>query len=363
MDKRLAIVNHNLGSGGAEKLIYDMALELKERKINFSVILLTSINDIYGKKLQQEGIEVIYLSNKWDIYNPKNILKLKNILKEYDVIHTHIYAAQLWTAFSSLLLDKNKKYVTTEHSTNNNRRGKIYFKFLDRWMYSKYNTIISITKNVQEELEKWLGLKLNYKIIKNGINLKIYTQSHKAVRKNFNLEESDKLICQVARFNEVKTHETTIEALKLLPENYKVVLLGEGETKEKIEEMVKKYDLNGRVLFLGYRSDVAEIIKMCDISILTSKYEGLPISAIEAMYLNPFIGSNVLGIKELVENVGELFEYKNYIELSDKIKSLIENKTKYFEVKIRCFNKAKEYTIEETIKNYIKIYKEIDKNE
>ncbi|MGL5744693.1 MAG: glycosyltransferase, partial [Cetobacterium sp.] len=102
--KKLAIVNHNLGSGGAEKLIYDIALELKKRDVNFSVILLTSHNCIYGKKLLEKGVDVIYLSHRWDIYSPKNIFRLIKVLKGYDVIHTHIYSAQLWTAFSSYFL-------------------------------------------------------------------------------------------------------------------------------------------------------------------------------------------------------------------------------------------------------------------
>ena len=63
--KRLAIVNHNLGSGGAEKLIYDMAIELQKREIDFSVILLTSVNCIYGKRLLEKGIDVIYLSDRY----------------------------------------------------------------------------------------------------------------------------------------------------------------------------------------------------------------------------------------------------------------------------------------------------------
>ena len=56
--KRLAIVNHNLGSGGAEKLIYDMAIELQKREIDFSVILLTSVNCIYGKRVI-DGIYIV----------------------------------------------------------------------------------------------------------------------------------------------------------------------------------------------------------------------------------------------------------------------------------------------------------------
>lgn len=353
---KLAIVNNNLGSGGAEKLIYDMALELKEKNIDFSVILLTSVDCIYGQKLKEKNIEVIYLSDKWEIYNLKNIFKLTKILKKYDVIHTHVYASQLWTAFASLLLDKKKKYITTEHNVSNRRRKKKYFKSLDKWMYSRYTTIVSITKNVQEELEKWIKLKADYKIIKNGINLEKYTNAIPKNRNEFNLKIDDKLICQVARFNEVKTHETMIEALKLLPENYKVLFLGEGITEKKIQNLVKDYKLENRVRFLGYRSDVAEIIKMSDISVLTSKYEGLPISAIEAMCLNPFIGTKVPGIKELVENHGELFEYKNFEEFSKLLKKILENDNQYFKIKEKCRIKALEFDIQNTILEYLKIY-------
>ncbi|WP_407537332.1 glycosyltransferase [Cetobacterium somerae] len=209
MNKRLAIVNHNLGSGGAEKLIHDMALELKDMNIEFSIILLTNVNDIYGKKLQEVGIDVIYLSNKWDIYSPKNIFKLKKILKHYDIIHTHTYTAQLWTAFSSLFLGKKKKYITTEHSTSNRRREKFYFKYLDGWMYSRYNKIISITDATQINLKKWLNNKNPEKhlVINNGINLKKYYSTTPINRKeiNQNLKEEDILICMIGRFSEQKS--------------------------------------------------------------------------------------------------------------------------------------------------------------
>lgn len=356
MNKRLAIVNHNLGSGGAEKLIYDMALELKERKVKFSVILLTSVNDIYGKKLIQEGIDVKYLSDKWDIYSPKNIFRLKKILEDYDIIHTHIYAAQLWVAFVSIFLS-NKKYITTEHSTHNNRRDKIYFKYLDKWMYSRYTIIVSITKNVQRELQDWIKLKANYKIVKNGINLDRYINAKKGFREDFNLSAEDIIICQVARFNKVKKHETTLEALKLLPEKYKVIFLGEGDTKLEMQDLAKIYGLDERVRFLGYRDDVPEIIKMCDISVLTSEYEGLPISAIEAMCLNPFLGSDVLGIKDLVISYGELFEYKNAEDMSVKLQNLINDNDKYLKVKDSCYERAKQFCIKNTTSEYLELYK------
>ena len=169
--KRLAIVNHNLGSGGAEKLIYDMAIELQKRGINFSVILLTSVNCIYGKRLLEKGIDVIYLSDRWDIYSPKNIFRLIKVLKDYDIIHTHVYSAQLWTALASLYLDKKKIYITTEHSNSNNRRGRVLFKLIDKMMYSRYSNIVCITSKVRDSLVEWIGNNDKFRVIENGIDI------------------------------------------------------------------------------------------------------------------------------------------------------------------------------------------------
>lgn len=354
--KKIAIVNHNLGSGGAEKLIYDMAIELKKRGVNFSVILLTSVNCIYGKKLIEQGIEVIYLSSKWDIYSPKNIVRLVKVLREYDVIHAHIYSVQLWTAIASLFLGKDKIYLTTEHSTNNNRRGKGLFKFLDRWMYSKYNKLVSINEETESALKNWIGNSYSYEIIKNGVDIESILQAPKILREELGYDQEDILICQVARLNIVKNQECSIRAMRYLPDNYKLLLVGEGEKREDLELLVKDLDLEDRVKFLGYRTDVPSILKMSNVSILTSKYEGLSISCLESMLLLPFIGSNVPGIRDVVKGAGLLFEDENSKELSEKIKELIIDKEEYENIEARCFERAKEYDIRKTVDKYLKIY-------
>lgn len=353
--KKLAIVNHNLGSGGAEKLIYDMALELHKKKIDFSIILLTSVNCIYGKKLLEKGIDVVYLSDKWDIYSSKNIYRLIKVLKNYEIIHTHTYSAQLWTAFSSYFL-KNKRYITTEHSTDNNRRGKQIFRILDRWMYSRYTTIVSITDATENALKNWIGDFKNSKIIANGVNIDNYLNAKKLNRKQFEFKEKDILLCQIARFSHIKNHEITVKALKELPENYKVLFLGEGDRKNMIETLSKELAVDKRVYFLGYRDDIPSILKMCDISILTSKYEGLPISTIESMLLTPFIGSEVTGIKELVKDAGILFKLNDYIELKNKILQITKDKKLYEATRESCLKKALQFSIENSVQKYLDIY-------
>lgn len=362
MNKKLAIINHNLGSGGAEKLIYDMALEFKKRNLDFSVILLTSIGDIYGKKLEEAGIDVIYLSDKWDIYSPKNIFRLKKILKDYDVVHTHTYTAQLWTAFASLFLDKKKKYITTEHSTHNRRREKKYFKYIDKWMYSRYNKIVSITEATQNNLKKWLGDKKEskYFIINNGINLDNYFNTKPIDRKliDKNISQNDILISMIGRFSEQKDQETLIKSMQFLNEIYKLILLGDGDsTKEK--KIVQELNLENRVYFLGYKSNIAEIVKSCDIAVLSSYWEGLPLALLESMALGvPTLGSNVQGIKDIIGDDGVVFERGNSKELAEKIEYYINNKDEYEKLSKLGIEKSKRYSLEEMVEKYLKTYEE-----
>lgn len=354
--KRLAIVNHNLGSGGAEKLIYDMAIELQKREIDFSVILLTSVNCIYGKRLLEKGIDVIYLSERWDIYSPKNIFRLIKVLKDYDIIHTHIYSAQLWTALASLYLDKKKIYITTEHSNSNNRRGRVLFKLIDKMMYSRYSNIVCITSKVRDSLVEWIGNNDKFRVIENGIDIDSILSFKERTRKELGFKEDDILLCQIARLNRVKNHETSFKALKELPQKYKLILLGEGERKDELLRLAEQLGIRERVYFLGYRDDVYGVLKAMDISLLTSQYEGLPISCLESMLLVPFLGSRVLGIKEVVAGYGELFELNNHLELKDLILQVTEDRELYEKLKRECNKRAMEYSIKKCVDKYIEVY-------
>ncbi|MGL5903373.1 MAG: glycosyltransferase, partial [Cetobacterium sp.] len=277
----------------------------------------------------------------------------------YDVIHTHIYSAQLWTAFSSYFLPA-KRYITTEHNTNNNRRGKSIFRYLDRWMYSRYDEIVSIGQATQKNLIDWLGIKKieNYRIITNAIKLEKF-YSIKGIDKSFlneNFKVDDILISMVGRFSQQKDHNTLLEALSYLPPNIKLLLLGSGENKEAMKKCEELF-LSDRVYFLGYCSNASEIVKSCKINILSSNWEGFGLAALESMAMGvPTIGSDVSGLKEVLENGGLIFKKGDAFQLSNLIKKLISNNSFYIEVSNRCILKSKEYSFEKMFNSYLEIY-------
>lgn len=352
---KIALINNNLCSGGAEKLLVDIALELKERKIDFDVILTTSYNGVYDIELKKEKINIIYLNKSNKIYSFLNIFKYIKILKNYNVIHVQVFPSQLWVAIASIFLSKKIKFIVTEHSTKNRRREIKIFRIIDRLMYSRYTNIVAITEKVKENLNNWIGYEEKTTIINNGINLKkIYNYSTKKFKY---FESDDKILLMISRFVEAKDHKTLIKSLKYLPENYKLLLVGEGELKNEVEDLVKRLNLEKRIKFLGFRKDIPELLNYSDLIIQSSNWEGLSLAMIEAMASGtPIIGSNVEGIKDLLDREELLFEKGNEKELSIKIKNILLNEELYNEMSNYLLEKSKQYSIKKTVDKYLELY-------
>jgi glycosyltransferase involved in cell wall biosynthesis len=356
---KLAIVNNDLGAGGAEKLIRDMTLFL-DKSIQFDVIILNSKNAVYKEEIERAGIKVISIDSRFGIYNPLNVLKLIKILKNYDVVHGHVFPSQYWVGLVARLLPKRIKFITTEHNTINRRRGKILFKYIDSFVYNSYDEIVSITENVEYNLKTWLEKKNDnkFKIIENGIDLEKYSNAVASLREEFHLGKKDIVLTMVARFSEQKDHETLIRAMEKLPKNYKLLLLGEGDLKEKCIQLTKELNIENKVNFLGFRIDGPEILKMSDIGVLSSNFEGLSLSAIEVMASGlPFIASKVSGLEEMVDGVGVLYEHKNIDALVSEIFKLGKDLKYRKNIGKKCLEKSKQYCIQNMVKKYEQVYK------
>lgn len=361
---KLAIVNNDLGSGGAEKLIYDMALELKKDKsLKFDVIILNSKNEIYKKELEKENINVIALDSKYGIYNPFHIFKLRKILKNYDIVHAHVFPSQYWVGFSKKILPKNIKFLTTEHNTTNNRRNKWIFYYVDRFVYRSFERIICISDLAKDNLREWIKdekICKKVKTINNGIKLSKYSKEISNLRENLNLDEKDIVVTMIARFTDQKDHKTLIRAMENLPKNYKLLLLGEGEKEEEYKKLVNKLKIENRIKFLGFRKDIPDILKITDIGVLSSNFEGLSIAALEIMASGcPLIGSDVEGVRDLIKNIGILYEHKNIKDLSEKIFDLGENIDFREIIGKKCLKASQEYNVESTVEKYKDIYWEL----
>lgn len=338
-----------LGMGGAEKLLVDSLKYYKKQGAVCTVAVLTNTDNVYGERIQQQGVELI-ISKETSDYSFKNIRFIKNVIeqKKYDVIHCHLYAAQLFTPFALKLCSYRPAFVTTEHSTSNRRRKIPLFKILDKMMYKSYNQIICISDATEQSLAEYVPvIRQKLVVVENGIDIEPF-QSVKPVswRDELELYNEEKVILMVATLRKEKDPFTLIRAAKLLGMDYRIVYVGEGVLLDEAKNLVVTENIQN-VSFLGKRQDVPSLMKASDVFVLSSHWEGFGLVVVEAAAAGlPVVASDVPGLREIVLSIGgQVFEPQNAEQLAKQIRQAGQSE---FDSK---------YLIEQMVEKYIKVYK------
>ena len=347
----------SLRTGGAEKLIVDLVPRLNQiGPHQVDVALFDGIETPFKQKLQATGCKIYDLSHHSNVYHPILIYRLWKLMRHYDVVHTHNTAPQLFAAIASLFC--SAKLYTTEHSTNNRRRKLKCYKIIDRWMYNRYHTIVCISPKAKENLINFIGLKSTSRttIINNGVDVCAFYQAkpNPALRNG----SSRFVVVMVAGFRWEKDQDTLIRAVSHLPkEKFELWLIGDGERRKELEQLVNQLKVNQQVRFWGIRSDIAEILHTADAVVMSSHFEGLSLSSIEGMAVGkPFIASDVDGLHDTTINAGILFPHQDDQALAKIIEELANDSNYYQTIAQSCYERAKLYDIEKTVQEYATLY-------
>lgn len=360
--KILQVIN-NLGSGGAEKLISEIVPLMRDEGCHVEILLLKKKGSIYIEYLQQKGV-VIHCLSEESLYSPILFFRLCDFFlnSTYDIIHVHIFPSLYWIALMKMCVCFKGKLIYTEHSTTNRRRNSIYFRILDKFVYLKYDKIICITKDVENQLIKHVGA-LNNKmlVVCNGVNLNNFNQAIQLKKSDLivNYKPTFRFVTMIGRFSVAKDQKTVIRAIKLLPDYVHLLLIGDGPLRNECENFVIELDLIEKVHFLGVRKDVPDVLRVSDIGVLSSIWEGFGIAAVEAMAAGlPTIGSDVEGLSSVIGEAGLLFSQGDYKQLADCIGKLLSDPEYYETIARACKERSSFFTIEKMVSGYINIYNE-----
>jgi glycosyltransferase involved in cell wall biosynthesis len=349
---RILHVINSLVAAGAENLVVTLA---NEQVINYEVSVFTfySEKDIFDQKLDPNVN--FYPHKKQSYLSLKKLIALYRCIKLNDVIHVHLFPPFYIVAFLSLFF-KNKKFVFTEHNTENSRR-RPYFKILEKFIYKQYDHIICISEGVKESLIQWMGGKVESSIIFNTINLKEIQKSEPIERKVLGIDKDSIILVMVGRFQKQKDQDTIIRSMAYLPDHFVLLLIGEGERIRILRNLVIELNLEHRVKFLGIRSDVFSILKSCDVGIISSHWEGFGIVAIEYMACGlPAIGSNNEGLRDVISSPQALFEIGNHHQLAELIIKLESNSDFYDEIYRQQQQHLIKYDLKTAVDQHLKIY-------
>jgi glycosyltransferase involved in cell wall biosynthesis len=353
--KVLQVIN-NLQVGGAEVLLASL-IPILRKDFEVTLYMLQSTGTSIECELELSGLD-IYCVDNLSVYSPAQVLRLVQHLRNnhYDLIHVHLFPSQLWVALAAFVAGTRIALVTTEHSTNNRRR-KPWFHLLDRWMYSQYASIACISEATGDELARWLPeLKSKIEIIPNGIQVERFAQAPAFNRDRLGISDGLPVILFVGRFKKEKDHATLLRALAKVP-NAQLVLVGDGPCLVDMEALAKILGVADRVHFLGSRQDVHELLKMADIYVHSSLWEGFGIAALEAMASGlPVVASRVPGLTNVIGEAGLFFEPGNDEQLATHLNTLLQCPQLRSELIEKGVARASEFKIEYTAERYASFY-------
>lgn len=357
--KVLHIIN-SLHTGGAEKLLADSLPIYKEYGVEIDLLLLNSDDTPFLQSLKSKFIGRIFYTHINSYYSPVQLWQIRKYLKsDYDIIHCHLFPVLYWTVLAKLLANNQKKMIFTEHNTENRRLNNLAFLQVDKFIYRYYDKVTAITPQVKQVLIDKLHLpNQKVEVIYNGIDVEKFATAM-SYQKSMFFDDTDTIIIQVSRFQKQKDQQTVIYALSDLPENYKLLLVGDGELKNDCQALVNELNLQQRVKFLGVRMDVPALLKMADIIVQSSHWEGFGLAAVEGMAAGkPLVASNVAGLRDIVKDYGLLFEKGNATDLASKILQL-QDKNFYDDIAKKCAQRASDFHILKMVEKTISLYKEL----
>lgn len=339
---------------GAEVFFYSLCKELaKDNSLKVVVVIIWNLIDPSFLDLMTNRNIKFYCCEKNKKGINLKVLKLfKTIIKNEkpDIVHTH--RSVLLTYFLSFGFRKASwKYYHTVHNVANKEAG-LYERFL-RKIYVRRKLIYHI--GISDEISKSIFRLYKEKAVStiyNGIDFRTSISSQKMYD----------FVC-VARFSKQKNHmfllSSFAELLKQYPKT-KLLLVGDGELMDKCKDYCLEMGIFHNVVFYGATSSVESLLGQSKIFVLSSLYEGNPISILEAMSSGlPIIAPRVGGIPDVIsqhEN-GILYDANQKDQLVSAMSILLDNQTLLRDMSKNNICKSKDYSIKKCAKAYVQTFR------
>jgi len=327
-------------------------------------------------KEQAPDVQAIQLDGLGRKVNPRSdFLILFQLIKEIrafkpDVIHTHTAKAGVIGRLASILSLHPSKRVHTFHghllSGYFNPLVTRLVILIEKIIALKTHILVSVGEKVRDELlAKKIGKLSKYRVFPPGLALKELVSRESAL-KNLGLESDDVYVSFIGRVTQIKRPDRFLDVVEIIAKqstNIKFLVVGGGDLLEDCMKSAEERSLP--VAFLGWRSDIENVLSASDIVVLTSDNEGTPISLIQAgLAGKPTVSTNVGSVKEIVLDgkTGFITELTPD-SLAKAIISLVNDGLlrKSFGSAASVHTHAN-YGVERLVKDYSQLYKELASN-
>jgi glycosyltransferase involved in cell wall biosynthesis len=302
---KIFIVIDHLGAGGAQRQIIEFLKHVHRDNFDIAIVNLDRDYASVENEIESLGFRIIGIQHK-GFFNPGTLFTLINLFRSEkpDIVHTYLFTADCYGRLAAKIA--GIKVIICAIRADD--IWKKWHHILTDKILAKFTNVITVNaeglKRYLTEVEKIDATKL--RTIYNGIDLKRFNNKPAIVeyRSSLGIQLDELVVGMVGRMSEQKNYKTLLEAAKVVVRqvlNVRFILVGDGPERKALELRVAGCELKDKVIFVGHRKDADSLMRVFDVGVLSSHYEGCPNVILEYMACSkPVVASDVGGCKELV---------------------------------------------------------------
>lgn len=298
---KLLQITHDLAIGGLQQVVVNLCRSIDREKFDVSVLCLRYLGE-FVPQIEELGIKVIFLPQREDGRTDHfAFLKVAKVLEDekIDIIHTH-NTQPFFDGTLAAILKRVKAVIHTDHCRAFPDKKRYMFA---EWLVSHYaSKVVGVSDHTSENLVKYEHISRKKIVtIPNGIDETIYEidVNRDAKKKELGIERDGFIIGLGVRLSKQKGITYLIKAMPAIINEFPeitLVIAGDGSEKDNLVKEAEKLGVLDHMIFTGPRLDVSELLKLFDLYVLPSIFEGLPMVLLEAMAAGcPIVATDVGG--------------------------------------------------------------------
>ena len=342
--------------GGAETMCENLTYALIRMDHQVTVVSLYHDRTPIARRMEDAGVKILYLDKKLGL-DLSMIPKLMKILRQEkpDVVHTHLDVIKY--AVAAAKLSGIRRCVHTVHNVaHEEAEGRLQKLINTVYFRLGWSVPVALSPKVRDTIVTFYGMKQEkVPMIYNGVDL-----GKCCPKTQYGLEKPANLL-HIGRFNEQKNHKGLLEAfaqvLKTHPD-CRLNLIGDGELLEEVKGYVQTLGIQEKVEFLGNQSNIYPFLQQSDIFLLPSKFEGMPMTIIEAMGTGlPIVASAVGGVPDMLEdNVSGMLVSCDPEQTAQAVRQLLDKNDLREKLGTNALAESEKFSAEHMASCYCNVY-------
>ena len=364
----------NLEGGGAEKTVVRLLKGLNKEVFQLSLLLGKKKGPLLEEVPKEVIVEELNVSNiRYAFFKLINYFK-KNKPAIFISFLSH---ANVISILSKIFSREKTKIIVSERTTftltpeitktlQNKILASLFLKPLVKFTYPLADAIVCVSKGVAKDLSNFLGSDRKIKVIYNPIvSDELFSLAKEPVNHPWFIEKKIPIILAVGRLTKAKDYPTLLKAFALISQKKKcrLVILGEGEERKNLEQLISNLNISKNVALLGFQKNPYKYMQKSSVFVLSSKREGFPNVLVEAMACGlPVISTDCQsGPNEIINNGenGILVPVGNEKALAEAVLKVLNDSALQQKFSLEGKKRAQDFTLVKSVKEYEKLFQEV----